>query len=82
MSEWRRSRNGKMREVAVFGPGGGVGFWGSESLAFDVTDDWPPMPELSALPQWCVCGNRLTPEGRCSVGYTKHRDAITKAHAA
>lgn len=77
MSEWRMNKDGELREVAVFGPGGPFA-----SFAVDVTNDWPPMPELPVGPRWCACGNRLTPEGRCSVGYTKHRDAITKAHAA
>lgn len=60
------------REITVFGPG----------MPVDVTDDWPPMPERPTLPQWCRCGNRLTPEGRCSVGYTNHRRAIEQANAA
>lgn len=60
------------RTIAVFGTG----------MPVDVTDDWPPMPELPTLPQWCPCGNRLTRDGRCSVGYVAHRAAIDKAHAA
>ena len=60
------------REIAVFGGG----------VTFDVTDDWPPMPELPVGPRWCRCGERLTPEGRCSVGYTKHRQLIERANAA
>lgn len=54
MSEWRRGKDGELREYATFG-----------SVTLDVTNDWPKMPEPEEVARWeAAWRERLAAEAR------------------